>query len=1072
MPCASGSSQQPQTGGMTADYSLLRTKTVVVNSGSAADKRVEIERYFTQTFDLYEKLFDVVSSPKGYFVKAEPLRHPLIFYLGHTACFFVNKFILGKYITQRIDPELETMCAVGVDEMSWDDLDETHYAWPTEKEAHEDPQAAALFVERVLQYRQKVRSLVVEMIRTYEPLEVPITKDSFWWIVLMGIEHERIHLETSSVIIRRLPTSLVRDHPLWSLCPHGAFGAHPDQVDTPHNKLIDVAGGEVVLGRAWDASNRLYGWDNEFGHRKTTVADFKASQFLVSNKEYLEFMQDGGYTTQKYWTAEGWQWVQDMQVTKPLFWIPPTDTHTNVAWRLRCLTSEIEMPWDWPVEVNNLEAKAFCNWKAHKMSGAPIRLPSEEEWHLMRRLVVPLGEDQPDWKRAPGNVNLEHWASSCPVSTFKQTDSGLYDVVGNVWQHTETPVDVFDGFAVHPLYDDFTTPTIDGKHNLIKGGSWISTGNEATTDSRYAFRRHFYQHAGIRYVESAAVVKTTVCPFETDKLTADTIAFHYQPHPWTKADSFPTLLAEECVSAVKAVGIPLHMSKALEFGCGAGRTTFELAHKFFDTVHGADLTARYFQVADRFMTNGRIRYAIQTEGDLVEYPPEIVAKDFAFHQAIDDPHKKIQFHQADVANLDINKFNEYDLVVMASPGFIESLSKPKTALQAIHKHINPGGLLVIGYTGKPPTHKTEECIGGYLSASGRQVSIEEGLTALLSPHFDAVAELPATELPYCVRDTARKTEVGWVRLTYWRRKQDDDQLAGGGVVLPEPLLETEKEKQGGPEGMYETPQMVNVYLDMHFSTDVFNGVSNYPARCAALCGQLFRQHGPLVVPLTDTRCLEVGGGVGRATMELSKHFHQVVGSDYSQAFAAAGSQVVREGRVEWRVATEGRLTERREVTFDQLGLTDKSIADRVSFRRLDAMALPSAEAMGGKFHLIFGGNLLCRLPDPSKFLTTVHQLLEPGGLLVFTSPWTWLESVTPKELWIGGFKKDGEDYTSLEGLRDILSSSRKGRLPGGKASNRFTEVVPAEREVPFVIRECSRVFQRTSAMLTVWRFDG
>lgn len=53
---------------------------------------------------------------------------------------------------------------------------------------------------------------------------------------------------------------------------------------------------------------------------------------------------------------------------------------------------------------------------------------------------------------------------------------------------------------MHPIYDDFTMPTFDDKHNLIKGGSWISTGNLAIPQSRYAFRRHFFQHAGFRPV--------------------------------------------------------------------------------------------------------------------------------------------------------------------------------------------------------------------------------------------------------------------------------------------------------------------------------------------------------------------------------------------------------------------------------------------------------------------------------------------------------------------------------------------------------------------------------------------
>ena len=73
---------------------------------------------------------------------------------------------------------------------------------------------------------------------------------------------------------------------------------------------------------------------------------------------------------------------------------------------------------------------------------------------------------------------------------------------------------------MHPLYDDFSTPTFDGRHNLIKGGSWISTGNLALRAARYAFRRHFFQHAGFRYVVSHHREPNLVNPYETDALVA------------------------------------------------------------------------------------------------------------------------------------------------------------------------------------------------------------------------------------------------------------------------------------------------------------------------------------------------------------------------------------------------------------------------------------------------------------------------------------------------------------------------------------------------------------------------
>src|SRR5688500_19221333 len=90
-------------------------------------KREEIREYFHATLDRYEQLFETLRGDEAYFKKPISLRHPLIFYLGHTATFFTNKLLLAGLIMERINPKMESMFAVGVDEMSWDDLDNTHY---------------------------------------------------------------------------------------------------------------------------------------------------------------------------------------------------------------------------------------------------------------------------------------------------------------------------------------------------------------------------------------------------------------------------------------------------------------------------------------------------------------------------------------------------------------------------------------------------------------------------------------------------------------------------------------------------------------------------------------------------------------------------------------------------------------------------------------------------------------------------------------------------------------------------------------------------------------------------------
>jgi 5-histidylcysteine sulfoxide synthase len=375
------------------------------------------------------------------------------------------------------------MFAVGVDEMSWDDLNEANYDWPPRRQVKE--------------YRDQVRSVIDGLIRKL-PLTLPITWEDPFWGIMMGIEHQRIHLETSSVLIRQLPIDQVQQLPLWDICREAG--------EPPANRLLNVSGGRVTLGKS--RVNPLYGWDNEYGRHIAEVPDFKAAQYLTSNREFLEFVEADGYCERKYWTEEGWNWRTFKQAEYPLFWLKSGD-----SWKLRTMASEIEMPWNWPVEVNQLEAKAFCNWKSTQ-TGQLIRLPSEDEWHRLRDICsIP---DQPDWDKVPGNINLEYWASSCPVDLFRSGD--FFDVIGNVWQWTETPIYPFNGFSIHPWYDDFSTPTFDTRHNLIKGGSWISTGNEATCDARYAFRRHFFQHAGFRYLESVSPIVIHDDQYESDAM--------------------------------------------------------------------------------------------------------------------------------------------------------------------------------------------------------------------------------------------------------------------------------------------------------------------------------------------------------------------------------------------------------------------------------------------------------------------------------------------------------------------------------------------------------------------------
>jgi 5-histidylcysteine sulfoxide synthase len=258
---------------------------ITLTGSNVEKKREEIREYFHKTYDMYEDLFTTFVDDSVFYEQPEATRHPMIFYFGHTATFFVNKLMVAKVIDARINPAFESTFAIGVDEMNWDDLESSNYNWPKVSEARA--------------YRDEVRTLVDGLITTLE-MTLPITQESPWWIILMGIEHECIHIETSSVLHRQLPIEKVHSVANFPICP--------DKSSAPQNEMIAVEGGEITLGK--EKSHHLYGWDNEYGLQDESVKDFKVAKHLCSNEEYLAFVQDGGYTNADYWDEEGSRFLE------------------------------------------------------------------------------------------------------------------------------------------------------------------------------------------------------------------------------------------------------------------------------------------------------------------------------------------------------------------------------------------------------------------------------------------------------------------------------------------------------------------------------------------------------------------------------------------------------------------------------------------------------------------------------------------------------------------------------------------------------------------------------------------
>jgi ergothioneine biosynthesis protein EgtB len=415
-----------------------------------------------------DSLFDIVQ-PGALYDRPIPERHRIIFYLGHLEAFDWN-LLRDVFDLRSFHPEFDHLFAFGIDPVGG--------GLPTDQPADWPP------VQAIREYVSRLRTMLDERLRDEVPAVAETSAGfSLETLLNVAIEHRLMHVETLAYMLHQLPIdSKVRQPRL----------PHPLTAPLKYES-VEIPAGEVTLGLARNSD--VFGWDNEFEAHTEHVPLFEMDRFQVTNGNYLEFLNSGGYEDQGLWNEIDWKWRTEQNISHPAFW-----KKNGEHWLYRTMFEEMPLPPDWPVYVSHAEATAYARW-------AGKALPTEAEWHRAAygnpndiERPYPWGIEGPN--PSFGNFDFERW-SPVPVNAYQKARSafGVHQMVGNGWEWTSTVFSPFPGFEPFPFYRGYSADFFDGKHFVMKGGSPRTAACMLRSTFRNWFQPHYqYVYSGFRCV--------------------------------------------------------------------------------------------------------------------------------------------------------------------------------------------------------------------------------------------------------------------------------------------------------------------------------------------------------------------------------------------------------------------------------------------------------------------------------------------------------------------------------------------------------------------------------------------